>query len=189
MYLFFDTETTGLPKNWRAPVTDTDNWPRLVQLAWLSYDKDGNKTGDGDLIVKPDGFIIPADASRVHGITTERAFAEGRPLREVLERFEEAIAEAESLVAHNIGFDEKVIGAELYRAEMPDLLSSKHKICTMEGSKEFCKLEGPYGYKWPRLSELHIKLFGDNFSEAHNARADIEATAKCFWELRQRGVL
>jgi len=30
MYLFFDTETTGLPRNWKAPVTDLDNWPRMV---------------------------------------------------------------------------------------------------------------------------------------------------------------
>ena len=43
MYLFFDTETTGLPKNWKAPITDLENWPRLVQLAWLVYDNIGNK--------------------------------------------------------------------------------------------------------------------------------------------------
>ena len=42
MYLFFDTETTGLPKRWNAPVTDLENWPRLVQLAWIMYDDRGN---------------------------------------------------------------------------------------------------------------------------------------------------
>ena len=34
MYLFFDTETTGLPKRWNAPVTDLENWPRSFAGAW-----------------------------------------------------------------------------------------------------------------------------------------------------------
>ena len=41
MYLIFDTETTGLPKNWKAPITDTDNWPRCVQIAWQLHDEMG----------------------------------------------------------------------------------------------------------------------------------------------------
>lgn len=36
-YLFIDTETTGLPKEYDAPYTDIDNWPRLVQLAWIVF--------------------------------------------------------------------------------------------------------------------------------------------------------
>ena len=68
MYLFFDTETTGLPKNWNAPITDLNNWPRLVQLAYLCYDNEGNELSRGDFIVKPEGFTIPRDASRIHGI-------------------------------------------------------------------------------------------------------------------------
>ena len=70
MYLFFDTETTGLPKRWNAPVTDLENWPRLVQLAWIMYDDRGNMLESRDVIVKPEGFTIPPEASRVHGITT-----------------------------------------------------------------------------------------------------------------------
>ena len=64
MYLFFDTETTGLPRNWKAPVTDLNNWPRLVQLAYLLYDNKGNKISGGDFIIKPNGFTIPTDASK-----------------------------------------------------------------------------------------------------------------------------
>ena len=65
MYLFFDTETTGLPKRWNAPVTDLENWPRLVQLAWIMYDDRGNMLESRDVIVKPEGFTIPPEASRV----------------------------------------------------------------------------------------------------------------------------
>ena len=86
MYLFFDTETTGLPKRWNAPVTDLENWPRLVQLAWIMYDDRGNMLESRDVIVKPEGFTIPPEASRVHGITTLVAREKGEPLQEVMER-------------------------------------------------------------------------------------------------------
>ena len=72
---FFDTETTGLPKNWKAPVTDLNNWPRLVQLAYLCCDNDGNEISSGDFIIKPEGFSIPAQVSKIHGITNESALA------------------------------------------------------------------------------------------------------------------
>lgn len=189
MYLFFDTETTGLPKNWKAPVTAVNNWPRLVQLAYLYYDKDGKQIDGGDFIIKPEGFIIPAEASKVHGISHERALEEGKPLNSVLKIFAELIEESEFLIAHNISFDEKIIGAEFIRNKMPNTIEKKKKICTMQSSTDFCAIPGPYGNKWPKLSELHIRLFGLDFNEAHNAAADIGATAKCFWEMRRIGLL
>jgi len=189
MYLFFDTETTGLPRNWRAPVTDLDNWPRMVQLAFLFCDREGNQLSSGDYLIKPEGFVIPPDAARIHGISTERATREGAALMTVLQLFHELVSDAEVLVAHNISFDEKIVGSEFIRAAMPNTLPSKRKICTMESSTNFCAIKGPYGNKWPKLSELYFKLFGTVFNEAHNAAVDIEATAKCFWELKRRGVI
>lgn len=189
MYLFFDTETTGLPRSWRAPVTDLDNWPRLVQIAWLMFDKDGGEIGAENFIIKPEGFVIPEESARIHGISTERALREGEPLLSVLARFNDAIDASTSLVAHNMSFDEKIVGAEFLRANMANSIDAKDKICTMEGTKEFCALEGQYGLKWPRLSELYQKLFGNDFTEAHNAANDIRATANCFWELKKLGVL
>jgi len=187
MYLFFDTETTGLPKNWKAPVTDLNNWPRLVQLAYLLYDKHGNKIGSGDFIIKPNGFIIPSDAAKVHGITTEKAINEGVVLLPVLQQFSTLVSETEFLVAHNMAFDEKIIGSELLRNGLPNVIDKKKKICTMQSTTNFCAIPGPYGNKWPKLSELHYKLFREGFEEAHNAAADINATAKCFWELKRLG--
>ena len=187
MYLFFDTETTGLPKNWKAPVTDIQNWPRLVQLAYLLYDQQGNKISGGDFIIQPDGFTIPAEAAAIHGISTEKANREGVALMTVLQDFQTLINRAEQLVAHNMSFDEKIMGAEFLRNRMPDSIASKRKICTMQRSTNFCALDGPYGYKWPKLSELHYKLFNTGFEEAHNAAVDINATAKCFWELKRLG--
>lgn len=187
MYLFFDTETTGLPKNWKAPVSDLNNWPRLVQLAYLVYDGNGNKIDEGDYIIKPDGFLIPLESTRVHRISTEKANSEGVLIQTVLTKFEEIITQSQFLVAHNMKFDEKIIGSEFLRYGFRNSLDDKIKICTMDTTTNFCAINGPYGYKWPKLSELHLKLFGCDFVEAHNAAADIIATAKCFWELKRIG--
>jgi len=189
MYLFFDTETTGLPLNWKAPVTDLKNWPRLVQLAWIVYDGAGNKLSEKDFIIKPQGFSIPDDATRIHGISTSKAEDEGCDLVSVLTEFNLLIDEAKLLVAHNMSFDEKIIGAELIRCNLNNNIPEKNRICTMESSTSFCAINGPYGYKWPKLAELHYKLFHTHFDETHNATMDIEITAKCFWELINRGVI
>jgi DNA polymerase III epsilon subunit-like protein len=189
MYLFFDTETTGIPRNWKAPLSDLDNWPRLVQIAWVQYDDIEKKILEQDYIIKPEGFTIPADASRVHGITTERAEEEGLELKKVLEKFSQLIDKSGYLVAHNMAFDEKIVGAEFLRQNIKHSLFERERLCTMKASTAFCALPGPYGYKWPKLSELHIKLFSNDFEEAHNASVDIEACAKCFWELKRRGII
>ncbi len=185
MYLFFDTETTGLPINWNAPVSDLNNWPRLVQLAFLYYDSNGNKISGGDFIIKPEGFTIPSDASKIHGISTERAIREGQPIKSVLQHFQSLIGQASYLVAHNMSFDEKIVGAEFLRNNIQNSIQTKNKICTMERTTNFCAIDGLYGYKWPKLSELHYKLFRTEFEGAHNAAADVTATAKCFWELKR----
>lgn len=189
MYLFFDVETTGLPRNWKAPVSDLNNWPRLVQLAYLYYDSKGNKISEGDFIIKPEGFTIPKDASRVHGISTDKALKEGQSLTSVLNQFNSLIGQADYLVAHNMSFDEKILRAEFLRHKMQDSIQSKRKICTMEKTTKFCAIDGNYGYKWPKLAELYYKLFRTEFDEAHNAAADVTATAKCFWELKRLEVL
>lgn len=188
-YLFFDTETTGLPRSWQAPVTALDNWPRLVQLAYLAFDAGGALLASADHIIKPQGFTIPADASRIHGITTERALKEGKELGVVLREFNALLHRSKCLVAHNMSFDEKIMGAELLRNGLPDIPAAKPRICTMHGTTEYCALPGPRGYKWPKLAELHRKLFGADFTEAHNAASDVAATAKCFWELKQQGII
>jgi DNA polymerase III epsilon subunit-like protein len=189
MYLFFDTETTGLPLNWKAPIDDLANWPRLVQVAWILYEDTGKEISSKDLIIKPEGFIIPAEASRIHGITNAMATRFGTDLFPVLGELEKVMAETEHLVAHNMSFDEKILGAEFLRKGMVNPIDKKNRICTMLASTDFCQIKGRYGNKWPTLAELHQKLFNTGFEDAHNAAADIRVTAKCFWKLKQMEVL
>jgi DNA polymerase III subunit epsilon len=186
MYLFFDTETTGLPNNWSAPLTDGDAWPRLIQLAWIATDKEGNKIAGASHIIKPVGFEIPEEASRIHGITTKIATSIGESLPMVLNVLHHQISACQVVIGHNIDFDCSIIGAEFIREGLPAIRPVKPRFCTMKSSTDLCKIPGPRGYKWPKLIELHRHLFGVDFEGAHNALADIEATAKCFWELRRR---
>ena len=189
MFLFFDTETTGLPKFRGAPITDLGNWPRIVQLGWAHFDEEGQRLGGGAHLIRPSGFTIPADATRVHRITTQHALKEGSDLKSVLELFATASAGATRLVAHNIAFDEPILQAEFLRLRLPVPLHNQKRYCTMDMSTEFCAIPGPRGYKWPRLGELHQRLFGKPHAEAHDARADIDACAKCFFELVRRKVI
>jgi len=188
-YLIFDTETTGLPKNWKAPVTDLNNWPRLVQIAWLQCDNSGKILSCSNYIVKPRDFIIPEYAVKIHGISTEIARYEGVALNIVLNEFSTAISRSSFLIAHNMAFDEKVVGAELLREKIDSRLFSIPKICTMERSTDHCKIPGSYGYKWPSLSELYFTLFDKDFEEAHDAVVDVKACAECFFRLKQEGII
>ncbi|MCK9445564.1 3'-5' exonuclease [bacterium] len=189
MYLFFDTETTGLPKRYNAPLNDFDNWPRLVQIAWILYDNKGKKILSKDYIIKPEGFTIPHESSLIHGITTARAIKEGCDLVDVLSEFEGLLDEADFLIGHNIDFDQKIMCVEFLRMGNENCFNNKAMFCTMKASTNFCAINSQYGYKWPKLSELHYKLFEKDFDEAHNALKDIEITAKCFWEMKKRGII
>lgn len=189
MYLIFDTETTGLPQNYSAPITDLDNWPRLVQLAWQLHDHTGKLLSHGNFIVKPEGFTIPFNSEKVHGISTERAQKEGHDLEFVLREFRKDIDKAYFLIGHNVSFDEKVMGAEFLRKKIASAIMDKPKIDTKDESTEYCAIPGARGYKWPTLSELHKKLFGTDFEDAHDAAADVEATTRAFLELVRIGVV
>ena len=189
MKLFFDTETTGLPRNYRAPVTDLKNWPRVIQVAWLMADDAGAEVKSAEDIIKPDGFTIPADAAKIHGITTDIAKERGVELKGVLEEMGADMVSAEVLIAHNVQFDEKVLGAEFLRVGAPNHIAAKPRKCTMQSSTDFCAIPGPYGNKWPKLQELYMKLFQTEFDGSHSALADVRACSKCYFELKRLGVM
>ncbi len=191
MFLIFDTETTGLPKNYKAPVSDSDNWPRMVQLAWQLHDKTGKLISAKNYIVKPDGYDIPIGVSNIHGITTERAERDGHDLKFVLEELKNDLEKTTYNVGHNIEFDINVVGAEFYRLGIANDLASKKDIDTMKSSVDFCQIPGGRGggFKYPKLTDLHIKLFGKDFGDAHDAAYDVDATARCFFSLVQHRVI
>jgi len=189
MYLFFDTETTGIPRNYKAPASDFKNWPRLVQIAWLVTDAQGSEIASAEHIVKPVGYTIPPAAAKIHGITTDIALQKGLDIRAILDPLVQDIDKASALIAHNMQFDEKILGAELLRAGYKNHVEAKPRKCTMQSSKDYCRIPGPYGNKWPTLQELYVKLFHEDFTGAHRALADVRACAKCYFELKRLKVM
>jgi len=189
MYLIIDCETNGLPRDRRAPLTDLRNWPRAVQVGWGLYDSEHRLVSSAAHIVLPDGFTIPSGAVQVHGITMERARAEGKPVADVLTELSAAAAQAQVVAAHNASFDGSVVAVEYLRLRCDPPFKPASMICTMKQSTNYCCLPGPYGNKWPTLEELHAFLFGTTFAGAHDAGADVAACACCFFELKNRGVI
>lgn len=190
MYLVFDTETTGLPKNFNAPISDSDNWPRMIQIAWQLHDDDGTLLENQDYIIKPEGFDIPFAVTKIHGITTQMAHEEGRNLSEVLLEFNEVLKKAKFGVGQNIIFDYNIVGAEFFRKQIENNLQELPKADTMTFGTDFCAIPSGKGrFKAPKLSEIYEKLYGHQFDEAHNAAADVNATAQVFFELMRREVI
>lgn len=185
MHLFLDTETTGIPRRRGAHYTEHEVWPRVVSISWAIFREADRCLTHRYSIVQPDGYTIPADAARVHGITTEKARREGRSVKEVLSELVADIKRhsPDLLVAHNVAFDVPIVLAELSRANLPTDLEHLPTCCTMASTTKFCALPGPYGYKWPKLSELHRALFDTDFSDAHDARIDVLACAKCYFRI------
>ncbi len=191
MYLVFDTETTGLPANFNAPISDTNNWPRIVQLAWQLHDEMGKIILHKDFIIKPNGYNIPVNTESIHGISTELALAVGEEMEDVLQLFKNDLAKADFVVGHNLNFDINIMSCEFFRLEEPSPFEALGSLdtCT-EDTAKLCKLPGGKGggFKKPTLTELNRFLFGQSFEDAHNATADVEATACCFLELLRRGI-
>ncbi len=184
MYLVFDTETTGLPRDWNAPLSDVDNWPRVVQVAWQLHDSDGALIEAADFLIQPDGFNIPFGAQEIHGISTELARQDGVAVSEALAAFQSALDRTQFMVGHNLKFDLNVLGAEYLRLGWDESWIQKPVLDTMTPqTAALVGIPGRSGFKPAKLGELHATLFGQEFAEAHNATADVEATARCFWEL------
>jgi len=192
MYIVFDTETTGMALSFSAPITDFNNWPRMVQIAWKVFDANGIETDSQNLIIKPNGYVIPDEVIKIHRISNERAKAEGIPLRQALDLFSIAVKNNKYLIAHNITFDENVVGCELLREEMHNYVQDIQHIDTMKLTTEFVAIpnaRGRSGFKYPSQTELHTKLFDKGFEDAHDALADVTALSKCFFELQRRNIL
>ena len=177
MYLIFDTETTGLPKNWRAPISDTENWPRCVQLAWQVHDEIGNLIESKSYIIKPDNFDIPYESEKIHGISTLLAEAEGIELDSVLNEFNVSISKSKFIIGHNVNFDFRVLRNEFSQIGKK---FDRDLLCTIELSKKV--FPDMKSYSLGKLvSNLGIKI-----KNRHRADGDAKATLDLFILLKSK---
>lgn len=216
-HLFLDTETTGghpaeklpyagsisipayrIEDVWPDRLPEENPWPRVVQVAWIVFE-DTDKVAEESMLVRPEDFEIPREATEIHGITTEEASDDGNSLQRVLDELEDALDLVEMVVAHNVDYDVKTLAAEYYRQGWADRdswdrtyppVQQQGLVCTMKSGTELCGIprENGSSYKWPTLQELHTELFGEPVDQAHDALVDARACKRCYVEMRRRGV-
>jgi len=185
-FLFVDVETNGLPKKRNRHYSEIDIWPRIVQMSWGIYDINGNLVKLEDHIIKPDGFEIDKKSESIHGISNEKALAEGKNINDIIEIFlnDLKLKNLKSVICHNVNFDINVIKSELFRLDKKIKLNKLEVICTMLATTEFCELPSNFSdYKYPKLEELYQLLFEEGMDNAHDSKYDVINLAKCFFSL------
>ena len=197
--LVFDTETSGLPTrrgyDKYFSYTESKHYDtcRIVSICWKLYE-DENLVSSQYFIIKPNNFEIDntSKACEINGITQEIADKEGVLIEDMFVELHRDLYKAETIVAHNILFDQHILLSELHRLKRQDLIhifESKELYCTMNKSKDLLRIPMKYGnYKSPKLIELYEFLFKTGFEGAHNAEADVEACAKCYFELVKNNI-
>lgn len=185
MELFFDTETSNIiPKG--ISYKDS-NFPWVVQLGLILSDKDIHYA-EVNLLIQPEGREISPGAYNAHGISTEMADKAGMPEELVITIFMELLELSDIIICHNFWFDSQMIAKMIYehydRQRVNEFLNL-NEYCTMLHGTELCRIPKNWGtpYKWPTLQELHVKLFGETFSGAHDAMNDVRATRRCYYEM------
>jgi len=189
--LFFDTETTGLPKYRNLPAhVRKDNWPQPVSISWIVTDGGAIKDTKS-YIIKPDGWTIPAESSKIHRITTELATEKGVPLLGVLREFQADLDRCGLYVAHNMEFDKNVISAAaLYWAPgAPKIRWPAKEFCTMEGSREICKIPWPNPRPGDRFMCANLKRFYTHCFGVeprpellHTSLGDVQILVACYFK-------
>ncbi len=184
-FLFIDTEASGLPLKWNLPYSVDDNWPHALQVSWLIYDKQHTLVKQQDHYINSEGIIITPAALQIHGITPEFLALNGKPRAEVLRLLVADLMQYQPmLIGHFIRLDYYLLGAAFYRSAMENPLNKFPVFCTMVTTTQL--VTRPLT-RHLRLEELYHMLFGHDLQHQHNALNDAQATAACFFELRNRG--
>jgi DNA polymerase-3 subunit epsilon len=196
MPLFIDTETTGklvfkgTGKN-RKVDDKLEIQPHIVQLAYEVTDENEVVLAEVSTLIKPEGWTIPEEATKVHGITTDLCDKFSVPIKRALSMLHGYAELGLMIVAHSLEFDYELLNIECLRAfDRPTPFAPCDKFCTMLGNKDILKIPGQYGdFKWPRLDETYRFYFGRDFEKAHTACADVRACREIFYEQGRRNFL
>jgi len=191
MILFLDTETSGLPdfnKRARDP-----SQPHMVQMAAILTDDLGGALEEHNVLIKPDGWTIPKEASDIHKITDEIA-AIGIAEKHAAEILLAMLRKSQLLVGHNIQFDKFIARIAMRRFELitdedDAAWKAMPTFCTMREMTDICKLPGKFAgkFKWPKLGEA-CQHIGKPLVGAHDAMADLRACKEVYFWLKARKV-
>lgn len=205
--LIFDTETTGLPETKIISPDTLHLWPYVVQLSYVIYDSSINIiTDDYDHIIRlPKDVTISSESASIHGITDEMSRLKGESIHDVLMDFFYNLKNADMIVGHNIEFDINMLRVELLRLifdkstppkglhrqkyNLYFIANFKKVYCTMRETVSLCNIQaidkfGKSYTKYPKLIELHEKLFSSKPNNMHNSMVDILVTLRCFVKIQ-----
>ncbi len=205
VFLFLDTETNGLPRDFKIAPIHHQFWPEIVSIAWEQYNLDTSVvpykwtlTDRQYFVIKPSSPTVKwsTESEAIHKISLAEAIS-GVDIAVALNLFDDALARSDYIVAHNLNFDRSVIQAAMHRAKRKSVwMHTGDEICSMMNSIEIVKIPRAKPikddrYKWPKLSELHYFLFKDEYKECtlHNSLGDTQCLVKCYKELVNRGLL
>jgi len=208
--IFLDTETTGLlPKGLELKSENLHLFPYVVQFSYVIYDISTNQIIKMvDHIIKlPLNVIISEENSNIHKITNEISQSKGIEIRLAINEFMEDLKNIDLIVAHNLEFDINMLKIEFYReATISDNIVDKNQYlnfldpfvetnklyCTMKNSINLCSIKmkssknGKEYLKFPKLNELHIKLFCFSPRNLHNSLNDVLICLRCYFMLEHK---
>lgn len=174
MTLFYDTETTGLPK-YGQPSEHPDQ-PHLVELAAIMVDDEFRITDTFHAVIRPMGWNIPPEVTRIHGITEAFASEHGIPEQDALASFLELAGKARLRVAYNEPFDARIIRIALKRYEPQhcEWWKKGNAACAMHLTQQLTK------GRTPTLFEAHSAVLGRPLKQQHTAMGDAQACLEVF---------
>ncbi|HCX20391.1 MAG: DNA polymerase III subunit epsilon [Flammeovirgaceae bacterium] len=183
--LFLDTETSGIPISLNAPINDLDNWPFVLQLAWVIYSSNGELIKKENHFVWEEEIFINESSTKVHGITHDELQEKGEDRKSVMRLLASDLRKYKPLIiGHFVEFDSKMVQVAFYRSGLKNLISQQQHFCTMLASKKYALAANS---TYPKLEELYHRLFHEVMRDKHNAMHDAEATARCFFQLKEKG--
>lgn len=184
--LFVDTETSGLPPDWNLPYAVEQNWPYIVQVAWLIYTREGEQVKAANHYMPlPAGVTIDPSSAKVHGLTPEFLQERGEDRGTVMQQLHDDLAHYQPLVvAHFMELDLHMIGAGFHRAHLDNPLQHLPTFCTMKLTEGFVR---PVQQRYLHLGDLYTRLFQEPLLHQHDAWVDAQAVAQCFFEMQRKG--
>ena len=188
--IVFDTETTGLPVGRNPSIRETNKWPHIVQLSYIVYDTEERRVlkHKDDIIKIPSRVTISEESTSLHGITALMCKRKGIPIVEAIHEFNKLLCQSDLVVGHNISFDKRVVMVECIRNRISQYFTidgvRMHEYCTMKNSVDICKIEkispdGEKYFKYPSLTELYSKLFGEVPKNIHDSLVDVIMCLRC----------
>lgn len=190
--LFYDTETTGLPLF--SEPSEHPGQPHIVQLGAVLVDLDTRRElASMDVIVKPEGWTIPAEVAAIHGITQEHAMDVGIPEAAAVEMLL-ALWAQRTRIGHNESFDARIVRIACMRhaAAFADPWKAAKAECTQLLSTPILKLPPTekmkaakrFHNKSANLGEAYEFFTGQKLENAHSAMVDTRACITVYFSIK-----